>query len=175
MLFSLSYQVSPRQHSRVSHQEEEEEWGLEMCCKNYFHSLSVVHVLSDDASWSEVQATDLSRNTWCWYRCWLNRCSHGDGMVNMCISHIMNIHCAWRQFIEINSFDPLNQICLKTFSRRPHLQEHMILHTQDRPFKCSFCDEYFKSRFARLKHQEKYHLGENCTVKNKLYRQIRIF
>ncbi|XP_069568684.1 zinc finger and BTB domain-containing protein 41 [Brachyistius frenatus] len=50
-------------------------------------------------------------------------------------------------------------ICLKTFSRRPHLQEHMILHTQDRPFKCTFCDEYFKSRFARLKHQEKYHLG----------------
>ncbi|XP_029309168.1 zinc finger and BTB domain-containing protein 41 [Cottoperca gobio] len=50
-------------------------------------------------------------------------------------------------------------ICLKTFTRRPHLQEHMILHTQERPFKCSFCDEYFKSRFARLKHQEKYHLG----------------
>eukprot|EP00064_Thunnus_orientalis_P003196 superscaffoldBa00000254_g3205 len=50
-------------------------------------------------------------------------------------------------------------ICLKSFTRRPHLQEHMILHTQDRPFKCSFCDEHFKSRFARLKHQEKYHLG----------------
>ncbi|KAM3866024.1 zinc finger and BTB domain-containing protein 41 [Diretmus argenteus] len=50
-------------------------------------------------------------------------------------------------------------ICLKTFTRRPHLEEHMILHTQDQPFKCTFCDEYFKSRFARLKHQEKYHLG----------------
>uniref|UniRef100_H3CQU1 Zinc finger and BTB domain-containing protein 41 n=1 Tax=Tetraodon nigroviridis TaxID=99883 RepID=H3CQU1_TETNG len=50
-------------------------------------------------------------------------------------------------------------ICLKTFTRRPHLQEHMILHTQDRPFKCSLCDEFFKSRFARLKHQEKFHLG----------------
>ncbi|KAF6720280.1 Zinc finger and BTB domain-containing protein 41 [Oryzias melastigma] len=50
-------------------------------------------------------------------------------------------------------------ICSKTFSRKPHLQEHMILHTQDRPFKCSFCDEFFKSRFARLKHQEKFHLG----------------
>ncbi|KAM3604978.1 uncharacterized protein V6R79_018974 [Siganus canaliculatus] len=50
-------------------------------------------------------------------------------------------------------------ICLKTFTRRPHLQEHMILHSQDRPFKCSFCDEYFKSRFTRLKHQEKFHLG----------------
>ncbi|CAM9320895.1 unnamed protein product [Lampetra planeri] len=50
-------------------------------------------------------------------------------------------------------------VCQKTFTRRPHLQEHMILHTQDRPFKCSFCDEYFKSRFARLKHQEKNHLG----------------
>lgn len=59
----------------------------------------------------------------------------------------------------------LNQICLKTFTRRPHLQEHMILHTQDRPFKCSFCDEYFKSRFARLKHQEKFHLGERFMVK----------
>ncbi|CAF97532.1 unnamed protein product, partial [Tetraodon nigroviridis] len=35
----------------------------------------------------------------------------------------------------------------------------MILHTQDRPFKCSLCDEFFKSRFARLKHQEKFHLG----------------
>ncbi|XP_053294456.1 zinc finger and BTB domain-containing protein 41 [Pleuronectes platessa] len=50
-------------------------------------------------------------------------------------------------------------ICLKTFTRSPHLQEHLILHTQDRPFKCTFCDEHFKSRFARLKHQEKYHLG----------------
>ena len=54
-----------------------------------------------------------------------------------------------------------SQICLKTFTRRPHLEEHMILHSQDRPFKCTFCDEYFKSRFARLKHQEKYHLGES--------------
>uniref|UniRef100_A0A669DWF0 Zinc finger and BTB domain-containing protein 41 n=1 Tax=Oreochromis niloticus TaxID=8128 RepID=A0A669DWF0_ORENI len=50
-------------------------------------------------------------------------------------------------------------ICFKTFTRKPHLEEHMILHSQDRPFKCSFCDEYFKSRFARLKHQEKFHLG----------------
>ncbi|KAK7944831.1 hypothetical protein WMY93_000559 [Mugilogobius chulae] len=50
-------------------------------------------------------------------------------------------------------------ICQKTFTRRPHLQEHMILHSQELPFKCSFCDQYFKSRFARLKHQEKSHLG----------------
>ena len=51
------------------------------------------------------------------------------------------------------------QICHKSFTRRPHLEEHMILHSQDRPFKCAYCDEHFKSRFARLKHQEKYHLG----------------
>ncbi|XP_017558967.1 zinc finger and BTB domain-containing protein 41 [Pygocentrus nattereri] len=50
-------------------------------------------------------------------------------------------------------------ICHKSFTRRPHLEEHMILHSQDRPFKCAYCDDYFKSRFARLKHQEKYHLG----------------
>ncbi|XP_073705214.1 zinc finger and BTB domain-containing protein 41 [Garra rufa] len=50
-------------------------------------------------------------------------------------------------------------ICHKSFSRRPHLEEHMILHSQDKPFKCAYCDDYFKSRFARLKHQEKFHLG----------------
>ncbi|XP_039590931.1 zinc finger and BTB domain-containing protein 41 [Polypterus senegalus] len=50
-------------------------------------------------------------------------------------------------------------ICNKSFTRRPHLEEHMILHTQDRPFKCAYCDDHFKSRFARLKHQEKFHLG----------------
>ncbi|XP_068096157.1 zinc finger and BTB domain-containing protein 41 [Hyperolius riggenbachi] len=50
-------------------------------------------------------------------------------------------------------------ICNKSFSRRPHLEEHMILHSQDNPFKCTYCDEQFKSRFKRLKHHEKYHLG----------------
>nr|XP_020640331.1 zinc finger and BTB domain-containing protein 41 [Pogona vitticeps]XP_020640332.1 zinc finger and BTB domain-containing protein 41 [Pogona vitticeps]XP_020640333.1 zinc finger and BTB domain-containing protein 41 [Pogona vitticeps]XP_020640334.1 zinc finger and BTB domain-containing protein 41 [Pogona vitticeps] len=50
-------------------------------------------------------------------------------------------------------------ICNKSFTRRPHLEEHMILHTQDKPFKCIYCEEHFKSRFARLKHQEKFHLG----------------
>ncbi|XP_054837568.1 zinc finger and BTB domain-containing protein 41 [Eublepharis macularius] len=50
-------------------------------------------------------------------------------------------------------------ICSKSFTRRPHLKEHMILHTQNKPFKCTYCEEHFKSRFARLKHQEKFHLG----------------
>ncbi|XP_073449081.1 zinc finger and BTB domain-containing protein 41 [Aquarana catesbeiana] len=50
-------------------------------------------------------------------------------------------------------------ICNKSFTRRPHLEEHMILHSQDKPFKCTYCDEHFKSRFKRLRHQEKYHLG----------------
>ncbi|XP_062848894.1 zinc finger and BTB domain-containing protein 41 [Trichomycterus rosablanca] len=50
-------------------------------------------------------------------------------------------------------------ICHKSFTRRPHLEEHKILHSQDRPFKCAYCEESFKSRFTRLKHQEKFHLG----------------
>ncbi|KAG8556037.1 hypothetical protein GDO81_017907 [Engystomops pustulosus] len=50
-------------------------------------------------------------------------------------------------------------ICNKSFMRQLHLQEHMLLHSQDKPFKCTYCDEQFKSRFKRLKHQEKYHLG----------------
>ncbi|CAK6442304.1 unnamed protein product [Pipistrellus nathusii] len=51
------------------------------------------------------------------------------------------------------------EICKKYFTRKPHLEEHMILHSQDKPFKCTYCEEHFKSRFARLKHQEKFHLG----------------
>lgn len=39
----------------------------------------------------------------------------------------------------------------------------MILHSQDKPFKCTYCEEHFKSRFARLKHQEKFHLGKQIT------------
>ncbi|OCT85282.1 zinc finger and BTB domain-containing protein 41 [Xenopus laevis] len=50
-------------------------------------------------------------------------------------------------------------VCNKSFTRRPHLEEHMILHSQDKPFKCTYCEEHFKSRFTRLKHQEKFHLG----------------
>ncbi|XP_043936189.1 zinc finger and BTB domain-containing protein 41 [Protopterus annectens] len=51
------------------------------------------------------------------------------------------------------------EVCNKSFTRKPHLEEHMILHTQHKPFKCTYCEEHFKSRFARLKHQEKFHLG----------------
>ncbi|XP_026527516.1 zinc finger and BTB domain-containing protein 41 [Notechis scutatus] len=51
------------------------------------------------------------------------------------------------------------EICNKSFTRRPHLEEHRILHTQNKPFKCTYCEEHFKSRFTRLKHQEKFHLG----------------
>ncbi|KAG8436583.1 hypothetical protein GDO86_007623 [Hymenochirus boettgeri] len=56
-------------------------------------------------------------------------------------------------------------VCNKSFTRRPHLEEHMILHSQDKPFKCTYCEEYFKCRFTRLKHQEKFHLGPfPCTI-----------
>ena len=40
----------------------------------------------------------------------------------------------------------------------------MILHSQDKPFKCTYCEEHFKSRFARLKHQEKFHLGKQILM-----------
>ncbi|XP_032815060.2 zinc finger and BTB domain-containing protein 41 [Petromyzon marinus] len=51
------------------------------------------------------------------------------------------------------------QVCDKWFQRRAHLEEHGILHTVATPFPCGFCPESFRSRFARLKHQEKTHLG----------------
>lgn len=44
----------------------------------------------------------------------------------------------------------------------------MILHSQDKPFKCTYCEEHFKSRFARLKHQEKFHLGKRSGLRDHL-------
>lgn len=64
------------------------------------------------------------------------------------------------------------KICKKSFTRRPHLEEHMILHSQDKPFKCTYCEEHFKSRFARLKHQEKFHLGKQISLSRSILATI---
>lgn len=48
----------------------------------------------------------------------------------------------------------------------------MILHSQDKPFKCTYCEEHFKSRFARLKHQEKFHLGKQISLSRSILATI---
>ncbi|CAI9606718.1 unnamed protein product [Staurois parvus] len=79
------------------------------------------------------------------------------------VKHVRRFHAENAQeFIAIKRLKSEGwkcDICNKSFTRRPHLEEHMILHSQDKPFKCTYCDEHFKSRFKRLRHQEKYHLG----------------
>ncbi|XP_063796190.1 zinc finger and BTB domain-containing protein 41 [Pseudophryne corroboree] len=79
------------------------------------------------------------------------------------VKHVKRFHAENAQeFIKIKRLRNEGwkcEICNKYFTRQPHLKEHMILHSQDKPFKCTYCDEQFKSRFKRLKHQEKYHLG----------------
>ncbi|XP_065207323.1 zinc finger protein 658B-like [Planococcus citri] len=47
--------------------------------------------------------------------------------------------------------------CDKTFAHRNDLKEHELTHSSRNPFKCSFCSNSFKHRFARRLHAQKYH------------------
>ncbi|XP_065222016.1 zinc finger protein 91-like isoform X2 [Planococcus citri] len=47
--------------------------------------------------------------------------------------------------------------CDKTFAFRSNLKKHKLTHASKNLFKCSFCSNNFKHRFARRLHAQKYH------------------
>ena len=50
------------------------------------------------------------------------------------------------------------QICWKGFSVRGNYEDHMNIHTGDKPFKCKYCSECFASKGNHAMHERK-HLG----------------
>ena len=50
------------------------------------------------------------------------------------------------------------QICGKGFSVRGNYEDHMNIHTGDKPFKCKYCSECFASKGNHAMHERK-HLG----------------
>jgi uncharacterized Zn-finger protein len=46
--------------------------------------------------------------------------------------------------------------CGKKFKRKTHLQDHMLLHSEERNHKCSNCPAAFKRNRDRLKHEKQY-------------------
>jgi hypothetical protein len=51
------------------------------------------------------------------------------------------------------------QICSKTFTKPYSMKRHMLIHTGERPFKCSHCDTDFVRRFDLSRHLQRRHKG----------------
>lgn len=73
------------------------------------------------------------------------------------------------------------EICGKVFNclsknLKNRYQEHMYIHSGEKPFKCQFCDRGFRDRSTRRKH-ERTHTGEkpySCTICNRAFSQLRL-
>ena len=50
--------------------------------------------------------------------------------------------------------------CGKKFGRNGHLTRHMRIHTNDKPYKCSFCEKSFTQLYSLKSHQITNHTGQ---------------
>ena len=63
--------------------------------------------------------------------------------------------------------------CAKVFSNRKSLVEHVLTHTQEKPFKCSICEDTFRSRANKKKH-EKSHFKNGNLINEKQHKNQKM-
>lgn len=51
-------------------------------------------------------------------------------------------------------------VCQKGFYKSGHLKQHQIVHSDEKPYKCSFCSKSFKSKQPKINHERFHHNGE---------------
>merc|ERR1712130_92440 len=56
------------------------------------------------------------------------------------------------------------EICDKTFKNSWHLSDHMVVHTDERPFKCDDCDTQFKRVDSLKRHRKKSNTCDECEI-----------
>ncbi|XP_018335334.1 endothelial zinc finger protein induced by tumor necrosis factor alpha isoform X25 [Agrilus planipennis] len=66
-------------------------------------------------------------------------------------------------------------VCNKSFSSMRYLKKHYLVHSQDRPFNCSYCDKNFKRKYDKTIHERDVHLtpkgfGHTCDQCGKLFK-----
>ena len=52
---------------------------------------------------------------------------------------------------------PACQYCQRLFSRKEHLQRHLLTHTQEKPYKCQICPKAFGRRDLLVRHNRMIH------------------
>ena len=57
-------------------------------------------------------------------------------------------------------------VCHKAFASNQKLREHIVIHSEERPFKCRFCDFGSKSAGNLRKHEQQRHATEYQLAKN---------
>lgn len=80
--------------------------------------------------------------------------------------HPKRHYCSWAQ-------------CSKTFSSTGHLRDHILMHTQEKPYPCPWvgCNKYFSKKSSVVVHL-RIHTGEKpytCSTCNKCFKNRREF
>lgn len=70
--------------------------------------------------------------------------------------------------LKVNIFETISKISLKFNLLFYFIQKHLVWHTGDRPFTCSFCDKTFTHGFRQSYHEKHYHSKEFALKESKV-------